>query len=152
MLVHISPFRPASGVLFPITPFLSATMTITTRSRARREAADDEPRIPPNLNNVPTEIINIIVEHMRAGSEDISRPPVRKIWQCPDMLPTSLSIEPEEPAWKTVDPCLSLSCVSKSLRSVVFNNRINRAISLSYCDAEIQEAQVVSEVIRSNVR
>lgn len=40
-------------------------MTVTTRSKARHDASEDQSRPIPNLDNIPEEIINIIVEHMR---------------------------------------------------------------------------------------
>jgi hypothetical protein len=129
-------------------------MTETTRGHATKEAQDHASEVPPNLDNMPSGIISIIAEHLRADITqcDDSKPHLPKTCQCTDKQPACSLPGKEEPNWHQSDAALSLSCVTRSLRSIAFTNRINRALSLSYCDEEVLSAQAMSEVLRNNVR
>lgn len=108
---------------------------------------------PTNLKDMPVEIIDLIAEHLRAAS--VEKPKVSRKWEpCPCVVPKELrSSKRKDPsAFASDDPCLALSCVSKRMRNVVFDNRIHRTISTSYCDWGMKQAQAASEVMRSNVR
>lgn len=140
----------------PILNRHPSTMTVITRQQARQAKAvtEDPLRVANNLNNMPAEIIDIIVQHLRAIAAQ--QPIVVRKWepcQCvAPLAPKSTKQKKELSSVPSADPCLALSCVSKWLRNVVFNNRINRSISTSYCDWGVKQSQAASEVMRNNVR
>lgn len=127
-------------------------MPVSTRNQTRQAKAIVNAQAPTNLNNMPVEIINLIVDHLRAMP--VKEPKASKDWpSCPCVIP-----EDSEPAKEKAmtfvsdDPSIALSCVSKRMRNVVFDNRTNRSISTSYCEWGMKQAQSASKVVRGNVR
>lgn len=128
-------------------------MPVSTRSKTRQAKAALDAQAPTNLNNMPVEIINVIVDHLHASS--IDQPKIIKKYQpCRCIAPEGHQSRKEKKAlaYSSNDASLALSCVSRRMRNVVFDNQTNRSISTSYCVWGMKQAQAASEVLRRNVR
>jgi hypothetical protein len=100
------------------------------------------------LGELPSELVTIIARHL-SRSNPAPFPPPRRDEPCPcGYVSRRKPISPEESS----DASLSLSCTSKRLREIVFNDRRDRTIVVEFCEAAFRKLLFLNATVRGNVK
>jgi hypothetical protein len=114
------------------------------------QASDTEDVAHPNpFDDLPPELITVIADYI-SGTKAATFPPSKRRHPCPcGYVPARTPVKlPTESA----DASLSLSCASKRLREIVFDDRLDRAISVDFCEAAFRSLLFLNPTVRENVK
>jgi hypothetical protein len=141
----------SSARAFPSAPLrrLKRQLTPMTATKDRQAAKAIPAESRPNLNYLPAEIINIIVQILR-NDESIEYTPSSKTCRCHPPRQAKKLRKRKALLFSRV-PWISLSSVSKRLRNIVFDHCMNRELSTLLCPWEYQRSLEASQDFRHHV-
>lgn len=125
-----------------------SALTVNPRAEMQASGAEDLAHHNP-FDDLPSELITVIAEYL-SGTKPASFPPSERRQPCPcGYVPARTPIKlPTDSA----DASLSLSCASKRLREIVFDDRLDRAISVDFCEAAFRSLLFLNPTVRENVK
>jgi hypothetical protein len=127
------------------------------------EPASSEVSIPidgpsdSNLDDLPPKVIANIVEHLASMGPSRPFPPAEVKRPCAchtigaDFRRRWLSIKDSKLPEESTDPALSLSCVSRKLRQIAFDERPERMYTLGFCAEAMENVTYLPLAMRRNV-
>jgi hypothetical protein len=123
---------------------------LTINSFPGTQASDTDNLAHPNpFDDLPSELITVIADYL-LGTKPASFPPSKRRQPCPCgyvPLRTPITLPTD-----SADASLSLSCASKRLREIVFDNRLDRAISVDFCEAAFRSLLFLNPTVRENLK
>jgi hypothetical protein len=107
--------------------------------------------------DLPPKIIANIVKQLTLMDPVKPFPPIEFKRPCPcqvigaDFRRDWLDLEDTELPEESTDPTLALSCVSRKLRSIAFENRPERTVTLGFCSEAIENLTFLPSAVRRHV-